>query len=195
MTELNDNYWSNRYLQNQTGWDMKQPSPPLVEYINNISNKQTSILIPGCGNAYEAEYLLQHGFTNVTLIDISKTLVDSLKEKFNGKSIRIIHDDFFNHFEKYDLMIEQTFFCAIDPQLRNEYAKHAASILKAGGKIAGVLFNKTFEQEGPPFGGNKTEYENLFQPYFTIEKMEPCNNSILPRAGTELFFELIKRDV
>jgi 16S rRNA A1518/A1519 N6-dimethyltransferase RsmA/KsgA/DIM1 with predicted DNA glycosylase/AP lyase activity len=52
-------------------------------------------LIPGCGNTYEAEYLLQEGFTNITVIDIAPTLVESLKQKFaDNSSIKIIQADF-----------------------------------------------------------------------------------------------------
>ena len=77
---LDKNYWNERYLQQETGWDLKQASPPLVAYINQLNDKSISILIPGCGNAHEAEYLLQQGFTNITLIDIAPTLVEQLQQ-------------------------------------------------------------------------------------------------------------------
>ena len=51
--------------------------------------------------------------------------------------------------------------------------------------------NREFE-EGPPFGGNKAEYTNLFSGAFTINKMEVCTNSVAPRANSELFIELEK---
>jgi hypothetical protein len=43
-------------------------------------NKDIAILIPGCGNTYEAAYLLEQGFTNVTVIDIAPTLVKILSK-------------------------------------------------------------------------------------------------------------------
>jgi len=49
-----------------------------------------------------------------------------------------------------------------------------------------------FEKEGPPFGGSKNEYEQLFNPLFNI-MMIPCTKSITPRVGTELFIELQKK--
>ena len=57
------------------------------------------------------------------------------------------------------------------------------------GKLAGLLFNRTFEVS-PPFGGSKEEYETLFRVAFDFFKMDVCSNSILPRANSELFFEL-----
>ena len=93
---FNASFWNERYSTNQTGWDLKGPSTPLKEYIDQITNKNIKILIPGCGNAYEAEYLLEKGFTNITLIDISDVLVQDLQEKFkNNSEIKILNQDFF----------------------------------------------------------------------------------------------------
>lgn len=184
-------YWSNRYLQQQTGWDIGYSSTPLQQFMNSITDKDISILIPGCGNAYEAEYLLKEKFTDITLLDISPVLTAELKKKFNKQTIKIITADFFEHEGQYDLILEQTFFCALHPSQRESYIKQMHQLLKPGGTLAGVLFNKNFEG-GPPFGGSKEEYEQLFNQFFSIKKMEPCYNSIQPRSGTELFFILEK---
>lgn len=190
---LDKNYWNERYLQQETGWDLKQASPPLVAYINQLNDKSISILIPGCGNAHEAEYLLQQGFTNITLIDIAPTLVEQLQQKFkNNPNIQVICADFFEHQNQYDLILEQTLFCAINPQLREKYVQQAQQLLKPKGKLVGVLFNTVFEKEGPPFGGYVQEYKSLFQPYFQIKTLEPCHNSFVKRAGTEVFINFQK---
>ena len=51
---LNENYWSSRYKNNDVAWDMGEVSLPLKEYFDQLTDKYISILIPGCGNAYEA---------------------------------------------------------------------------------------------------------------------------------------------
>ena len=51
------NYWTNRYSKAKTGWDIGYPSTPLKTYFDQLENKDLRILIPGAGNAYEAEYL------------------------------------------------------------------------------------------------------------------------------------------
>ncbi|MGN6532656.1 MAG: methyltransferase domain-containing protein [Ginsengibacter sp.] len=185
-------YWDNRYLNNETGWDMKQASPPLKGYIDTLENKDLKILIPGCGNAYEGEYLLKKGFRNVTLIDFSKVLTDRLKEKYKDKPISVINENFFHLQGKYDLILEQTFFCALDPSLREKYVKKCYHLLNDSGKIAGVLFNKKFAPAEPPFIATDEEYKKLFKPFFTFLKFESCNNSIAARMGYELFFEFEK---
>lgn len=186
---LDDEYWSERYKEKKTGWDMGTPSTPLKEYIDKLKDTSLKILIPGCGNAYEAEYLVQKGFTDLTLIDISELLVNKLRSKFSDKTIRIIHEDFFLHNDKYDLILEQTFFCALHPSQRIDYARKMHDLLLPKGKMAGVLFNTEFEG-GPPFGGNKEEYIKLFSPYFSSVKINVCYNSIEPRKGTEVFIIL-----
>lgn len=190
-----ENFWDNRYITGETGWDINQVSPPLQYFIDHIPNKETAILIPGCGNAYEASYLLDKGFTHVTLIDISSHLVDSLQKKLRGRPIRIIHGNFFEHSGKYDLILEQTFFCAIHPSQRKAYVTHAFELLNSGGRLAGVLFNENFGfEDHPPYAGSEDEYRKLFEPYFEILRMEPCNISIAPRQGNELLVELLKKD-
>ncbi|SHI83533.1 Thiopurine S-methyltransferase (TPMT) [Algibacter luteus] len=52
-----ENYWTQRYNERQTGWDVGKPTTPLKTYIDQLKNKSLKILIPGAGNAYEAEYL------------------------------------------------------------------------------------------------------------------------------------------
>ncbi|MGR3810717.1 methyltransferase domain-containing protein [Jiulongibacter sp. NS-SX5] len=196
MTQkLSDQFWSERYINKQTGWDLGTVSPPIKAYIDQLSNKDISILIPGCGNSYEAEYVLSKGFKKVTLVDISEVLVAQLKGKFAAEiaegRCEVIHANFFDLKGTFDLVIEQTFFCAIDPDLRKEYAVKMAELLVKGGKIAGVLFEMN-KPDGPPFGGNREEYKTYFEPYFEIKTMEPCFNSIDSRAGKELFVLLQK---
>ncbi len=190
---LNQEYWDIKYKTNDTGWDLGQVSPPIKEYINTLLDKNLRILIPGCGNSHEADYLLSQGFTNITVIDIAPTLVEKLQEKFkNNSNIKIVLGDFFEHRGEYDLILEQTFFCALPPTMREKYVQKMYNLLSEKGILAGLLFNKTFES-GPPFGGSLNEYENLFKKYFMFLKMDLCLNSIKPRANSELFIEFVKK--
>ncbi|HQU95463.1 MAG TPA: methyltransferase domain-containing protein [Saprospiraceae bacterium] len=192
--ELNADFWNHRWKSGLTGWDIGYASPPLVEYMSQYEDKSVSILIPGCGNSYEAENLLSKGFDNITLIDISEELTNRLRERFKKTpQVKVIYEDFFNHVGQYDLILEQTFFCAQILERREEYVRHVASLLKRGGRLVGVLFNVDFGKEGPPFGGDENEYRKLFSGLFDIRVMSPCYNSIPPRAGSELFVVMVKK--
>jgi methyl halide transferase len=185
---LDKEFWDNRYKNHQTGWDIGQPSTPLKVFFDSLENKELAILIPGCGRAYEAEYLFKKGFKNISVIDISPTALNEFSERFSDfPKNKLICNDFFKHNGTYDLIIEQTFFCAIDPILRVDYVKHSSKLLKKGGKIIGLLFAEQFANDHPPFGGTKEEYSNLFSKNYTIEKMDIAINSIDARKGRELF--------
>lgn len=191
---LDQTYWNERWQKNETGWDLGKASPAITDYMTQYRDKKAAILIPGCGNAYETEFLIDHGFTNITLIDIAPKAVEALKEKFADKpQINVLCEDFFNHQGSYDLIIEQTFFCAIPPVRRKEYSGKTASLLNENGKIIGVLFDKQFNQPFPPFGGCPCEYKPIFEPYYTIKTMDKCYNSIPSRANSEVFINLIKK--
>ena len=190
---LDANYWNERYLNQETGWDIGFASTPLVAYAEQIQDRNIEILIPGCGNAYEAIFLAEKGFKHITVLDIAPKLVEVLQEKCkNYPQIEVLHQDFFLHKSSYDLILEQTFFCAISPTLRGDYAKKMHELLKENGKLVGLLFNRNFDSS-PPFGGNIEEYRDYFKPYFTEKVFEKCYNSIVPRAGSEIFMILQRK--
>lgn len=191
---LDKNFWETRWENSETAWDIGYATPAIVEFMEKVTDKNVVILIPGCGNAYEAEFLLNNGFTNITLIDIAPKAVEILKNKFkNNSEIKVLCEDFFQHQGHYDVMIEQTFFCAIPPFMRTNYAEKAHQLLNEKGKIIGLIFDAVFEKQGPPFGGCPCEYKPIFEALFEIKTMEECRNSIAPRQGKELFIELIKK--
>ena len=188
-----ETYWDNRYINGNTGWDMKTVSPPLKSYVDQLKDKHSKILIPGAGNAYEAEYLYQKGFKNIYVADIAKTPLNNLKNRIpEFPKGQLLHIDFFNIEDTFDLIIEQTFFCALPPKLRPKYAKKMHQLLKPNAKIVGVLFDFPLTEDGPPFGGNIAEYKTNFTALFDLEILEPCYNSYLKRQGNELFFKFNK---
>ena len=195
MENLNDIYWNNRYTSNDFSWDIGHISPPLKEYIDQLTNKNIKILIPGAGNSYEAEYLWNQGFKNVFVLDFAEYPLQNIKTRLpDFPSDQLLKEDFFLHQSSYDLIIEQTFFCAINPALRSEYVKQMHQLLKPQGKLIGVLFDDVLNDNKPPFGGNKLEYEKLFSPLFKMAVLDKAYNSIKPRQGRELFFIFEKTD-
>lgn len=193
MMKLNKEYWENRYLNEDTGWDTGAITTPIKEYINQLTDKNLKILIPGAGNSYEFDYLIDNNFTNTTVIDISSTPITNLLLKHPFYKNQILLGDFFEHNKKYNLIIEQTFFCALDPILRKEYVKKMHELLQPKGKIVGLFFDFPLSQEGPPFGGSKAMYISLFSELFEIKTLERAHNSIKPRQGRELFFIFEKK--
>ena len=193
---MNKDYWNERYEQGQTGWDLGKASPPLENYIRQLDNKDLKILLPGCGNGYEALLMAELGFSNLTVLDIAPLAVEKLQHKLQSyPSVRILCEDFFEHVDSYDLILEQTFFFALPRSMRKQYVQKMAELLAPQGKLVGLLFASEFDKAGPPFGGTTEEYLPLFNPYFKSEILEPCHNSIRPRQGNELFVKWVKKDL
>ena len=191
---LDKYFWENRYNENNVGWDLGAPSPPIKTYIDQLTNKELRILIPGGGNSYEAEYLHQQGFKNVSVIDLAKPPLENiLKRVPTFPESSLIQGDFFNLENEYDLVIEQTFFCAINPELREKYVAKMHNLLAKDGKIVGLMFNAPLNNDKPPFGGDTKEYRKLFKDKFEIKTMELAHNSIESRAGREVFIIFIKK--
>ncbi|MEM8909871.1 MAG: SAM-dependent methyltransferase [Bacteroidota bacterium] len=197
-TSNENEYWSKRYAEQRTGWDIGAPSTPLKAYIDQLpDDSQLRILIPGAGNAYEAEYLFASGYQQVFVLDIAEAPLQAFQQRVpHFPSTHLICDNFFTHQQNYDLILEQTFFCSFPPTSENRqaYAQKTAELLPVGGKLVGLWFSfpltsaqEREEMEKRPFGGSKEEYLTYLTPFFSVKTFAPCYNSIPPRQGNELF--------
>lgn len=194
MEKLDDAYWNNRYLEDNTPWDLGDVSPPLKSFINSLSGKNQRVLIPGAGRGYEPIYMHRAGFSHVVVCDWSEAALKSLTEKEPSfPQANLVCADFFELQGTFDLLLEHTFFCAIAPARRSEYVQKSWELLRPGGMLAGLFFAHEFPIEGPPFGGTKEEYEALFSPGFKIEQLSLAENSVKPRAGNELLVQFTRR--
>lgn len=193
--KLDQQYWTDRYKNGETGWDAGKITKPLQLYFDGLTTKDLRILIPGAGNAHEAEYLINKGFTNVTICDLALAPLQDLKRRCPSlKEEHLIQGDFFKiqHLH-FDLIIEQTFFCAIDPALRKKYFEKMRDLLVPAGKLVGLLFNDVLNTDFPPFGGSKEEYLTYIPDDLEVLNFDICPDSIAPRQGRELFIVLQKK--
>ncbi|MFT4679420.1 MAG: hypothetical protein ACI9RU_002104 [Litorivivens sp.] len=185
---MDKGFWKNKYQDGSTGWDTGAITTPLKEYFDQLTDKSLRILIPGAGNSHEAEYLFASGFTDVTVLDIAEEPLQNiaLRLPYFPKN-KLVCADFFKHSGQYDIIIEQTFFCALPPTMRDDYVKHMSTLLAPKGKLTGLMFCFPLTEKGPPFGGSKDEYLQRFSDLFKVDACELAYNSIEPRRGNELW--------
>jgi thiopurine S-methyltransferase len=133
------------------------------------------------------------GFRNVYVADISEIPLQNLKNRVpEFPDDNLLHGDFFDLEGPYDIILEQTFFCARHPSLREKYAQKMAELLGPAGELAGLLFDAPMNEDRPPFGGCRAEYLEILGKYLNVLHMEACNRSIKPREGKEVFFRAVK---
>ena len=192
--DLSEEFWENKYKKNKIGWDLGSISPPLKAYFDQLTDKDLKILIPGGGNSYEAEYLFNNGFKNVFVVDLAKSALENIKKRVSSfPDSQLIHANFFDLEITFDLIIEQTFFCAINPELRQNYASKMNHLLNENGKLVGLLFDAKLNEDHPPFGGSKKEYLSYFDAYFSLDIFNECYNSYPNRQEMELFIKFTKK--
>lgn len=193
---LDEEYWNLRYINHQTNWDIGFPSPAIVKWLDNQQNLDLKILIPGAGLGHEVRYAFHKGFNHIYYMDYADHAIKSFKKRCpNFPEEHILTGDFFNLplNNYFDIIIEQTFFCAQKPSNREDYVTKIHDLLKSDGKLIGLLFETEFDKDGPPFGGRKSDYQNLFDKKFDILKMAKSNLSIPPREGLEIWIDLLKK--
>ncbi len=84
----------------------------------------------------------------------------------------------------YDWVFEHTCYCAIDPDLRDQYVQSVVAVLQPGGHFLGVFYNIQPES-GPPFGTTRAELLDRFSPHFKL-LTENVPRSYPSREGKEL---------
>jgi len=181
--------WQRHYEENDLGWDLGQVAPPFVKLWQEEKLPLGKVLVPGCGRGHEVVFLAENGF-DVTAIDFSSGAVTYLKNALKKRNLegRILHQDFFrldeSHEGVYDLVLEQTFFCAISPKQRRDYVLNVSRILKPGGILVG-LFYHTDEQGGPPYNTTREDIEMHFSKKFEIQELDKTSLSAEQRKDKE----------
>ena len=181
--------WERHYRTNDLGWDLGEVAPPFVRLWEEKKISPCKAIIPGCGLGHEAIFLAERGF-QITAVDYTFGAVSHLKKVLNKKNIsgEVLRQDFFKLDAKYndsfDLMLENTFFCAINPTMRQKYVLTAGRILKSGALLVG-LFYETDKKGGPPFNTRRSHLEEYFSARFAIEVLSKTPHSAAQRQGKE----------
>ena len=189
--------WQRHYDEDDLGWDLGHVAPPFVDLLESNAIMPCKTLVPGCGRGHEVIFLAENGF-DLTAVDYSIGAVNHLNSVILERklNIKVLNLDFFEldstHDRLYDLLIEQTFFCAISPSQRPLYVETVARILKKGGMIAG-LFYHTGQEGGPPFNTTRQDIIKYFSGSFEIRELIRAKNSAEKRRDKEWLAILIKK--
>jgi thiopurine S-methyltransferase len=183
--------WDQRYREGGDGWELGRPAPPLALFLRShplVPQPPGRVLVPGCGRGHEAALLEDLGYAAIGLDFSGEALGEA--RKLHGEArdtLKWLQADLFDRqaLEAADLtpgslsgIVEHTFFCAIDPGLREDYIATACRLLAPGGWLLGLFWCHR-QPGGPPWGSDPERVESqLHQAGLVQEIWEPATGSV-----------------
>ena len=154
-------------------FDVGGPSATLTSALSSMGPPEPDMtaLVPGCGRAYDALALAQHGYKKVVAVDLSATACEAARRELQSCGaaaagrIEVLCADFFTLEGTYDLIWDCTFLCALDPSVRERWATQSRSLLSERGTLLTCVFpiaeNKV---GGPPYALSVPLLRGLLEP-------------------------------
>ncbi|KAL6606178.1 hypothetical protein ACP70R_041831 [Stipagrostis hirtigluma subsp. patula] len=164
--------WEKSWEYGVTPWDLGKPTPIIEHLVRSGTLPKGRVLVPGCGMGYDVVALASPERFVVGL-DISDLAVEKAKQ-----------DDFFKWTpsEKFDLIFDYTFFCALDPSLRLAWAETVSRLLKPDGELITLIYLISDQEGGPPYNNSVADYQKVLEPLgFKAVLMEDNELAIKPR--------------
>ena len=153
MTKENKAHWETVYQTksaDQVSWTQKYPQLA-IDYLNELNlPKDATIIDIGGGEAAFAEAVLELGYTNISVLDISEAALAKAKQRLAAKSDKIkwivcdILD--FKPTEKYDFWYDRAVFHFLTDE---KDIKKYTQIVNAAVSENGDFLLGTFSENGP----------------------------------------------
>jgi hypothetical protein len=176
-------FWDERFDRGFTPWDQAGVLPAFEAFA--AAHPAANVLIPGCGNAWEARWLAGRGRT-VRAIDFAPSAVAHARAALGEYAHVVEEADFYAYTAPFtpDWIFERAFLCALPKAQRTDYARRMAELLAPGALLAGYFFiGET--PKGPPFGIAREELDALLTPHFTLIDDQPVEGSLPVFLGRE----------
>jgi SAM-dependent methyltransferase len=200
-------FWEGLYADGRDRWELGTAAPPLAERLRTLDLTSLSLaplggpgraIVPGCGRGHEVLLLAELGWDAVGIDFAEAPLLDARAAAAQrGLAPSFVQGDWFAAADRpgwrgsFDLVVEHTCYCAIDPSRRRDYVDTAADVLRPGGRLIGLLWQCGAEG-GPPWDTTPDDARRNFGRWFTIERLEPAVGS-LERRGGEWLLEAVRR--
>ncbi len=186
-------FWRDRYRQGGDGWELGEPTPPLVDRLAAAPPEPAGgrVAVVGCGRGHDARAFAGAGY-EVWGFDFAEEAVVAARElavgdgvavHFEERDVFTLADAYLAHF---DVVWEYTCFCAIDPARRDEYLDVLRGTLRPDGTLIALFYPvREGPAEGPPYPATEEEIRRRLEGRFRIDSMEVPARSVERREGLE----------
>lgn len=185
----NPEFWSTRYKDQSTPWDLQAPSPALVWALQKFKLPKLRVAVLGCGRGHDAFHFASLGHMTTGFDFSLGALKEAEKLYGQNENLKWVQQDVFNlnadYFEQFDLVFDHTLFCAVDPSKRQTLVKSWERLLTDQGQLLGVFFTMP-KLDGPPYGSTEGEISHRLSAYFRTDFWMRSRVSAPSRMGKEL---------
>ena len=144
-------HWENIYAtkgMQEVSWFQKVPTTSL-ELINHVAeNRQDAIIDIGGGDGFLVDNLLELGYTDITILDISENAIDRAKERLGrlAEKVKWIVTDITEFAPKQEYVIwhDRAVFHFLTQQQDKEYYRELLN-----SAVRGYFILATFSEQGP----------------------------------------------
>ncbi|MCC5806841.1 MAG: methyltransferase domain-containing protein [Opitutales bacterium] len=186
--------WSQRYREGRTGWDIGGSPPELAPFIASLPPAR-SVLIPGCGKGHEVAAFREAGH-RVVAVDYAEGAVEAARQNLGKHAECVRLADFFDESAlpaaSFDICYERTFLCAIPVARRSDYTRRVRSLLRPGGRLAGLFLYGDPDPDGPPFPLLDDERKSLLGAHFNLLESRPTGSEFQPLPEAREYWEVWK---
>jgi SAM-dependent methyltransferase len=178
-------FWETRYLAGTTPWDFHGVPMALSRWLASGQSPGRA-LVPGCGSGYELKAFHEVGW-HVLGIDYTPAAVARARSKLGAHGNKVLLGEFFTADfgeERFDVIYERTFLCAITPERWPAYVARMRELLVDGGKLIGFFFFGE-QSDPPPYPLTREKQDALFAQAFVLETDEEVSDSLPLFAGRE----------
>ncbi|WWD22619.1 hypothetical protein CI109_107112 [Kwoniella shandongensis] len=195
------NIWEERWQQGRTGWDQSSSHPFLTQFLASARSDELGVprtgraLVPGCGTGYDVNLFAQWGL-DATGIDLAPTGVELAKKWLEsqpptkGKSDIVVADFFeYDPKDKFDLIFDYTFLCALPPDLRPAWSKQLANLSKSASSTTLITLMYPLpphsQPTGPPWPLTEEVYHELLDEQWELVWAEDVPSSMKRTVGAQ----------
>lgn len=191
--------WKSAWKDRDVPWDAGAAPPELEQLVSEERLPAGRALVPGCGSGYDVFALASPERTTVGL-DLASGAEARFEELRAERDISpsqapFVTADFFEYqpAERFDLVWDYTFLCAIEPERRERWAERMFELLEPGGMVAALLFPVvrpgvppvSEDGSGPPYRLTPDLAATLLADSFDRQKLRPARHSHPDRDGKE----------